>query len=272
MKPYRLESMAYPKPWGSKRLEPWFRDSAGDIGEVWFTPREPIALLVKLIFTSAKLSVQVHPNDTYAALHEHSRGKTEMWHILRADEGASIAAGFREAMTPARVRESALSGEIEKLLNWIPVKAGDTFLIPAGMVHAIGAGIVLCEVQQFSDVTYRLYDYGRPRELHLDKSMDVADFGPYIRQACVAPRLAECGYFVAERLDTRGRAAYHPDPDRYHLLVALSGAGTIDGEAFAEGECWMVPAGAAEFAMEGAASFLRAWDPGSGKTTRNKKS
>ena len=267
MRPYRLESKALPKVWGSKRLEPWFPDSEADTGEVWFIPREPIGLLVKLIFTSAKLSVQVHPGDEYAARHEHSRGKTEMWHILRADEGAVIAAGFTERLAPERVREAALSGEIEDLLNWIPARAGDTFLIPAGTVHAIGAGLVLCEVQQYSDVTYRLYDYGRPRELHLDKSIDVADLGPYVRQECVAPRLAECAYFVVDRLDCGGGLTYQPDAASYHLLVVINGSGRIAGDAFAAGECWMVPAGCAEFAIESepGTALLRAYEPRAGK-------
>ena len=102
MKPYRLESSSLPKVWGSERLEPWFRDPTEKIGEVWFHPRTPIALLVKLIFTSEKLSVQVHPDDAYARVHENSRGKTEMWHILRADEGAAIAAGFRAPISAGR--------------------------------------------------------------------------------------------------------------------------------------------------------------------------
>ena len=267
MKPYRLDSSFHAKVWGTRLLEPWFPNGGPkgneEIGELWFEPREPISLLVKLIFTSAKLSVQVHPDDVYAALHENSLGKTEMWHILRADEGAEIAAGFRETLPPHRIREAAVSGEIESLLNWIPVKPGDTFLIPAGTVHAIGAGVVLCEVQQFSDVTYRLYDYNRGRELHLNRSMDVADCGPYERQSLPYPRLAESPYFSVDKIDAGGRTAYRPDAMRYHLLVALTGGGTIAGEPFRAGECWMVPAGAAGFDIEGASgtSLLRALVP-----------
>ena len=125
-------------------------------------------LLVKLLFTSDNLSVQVHPGDAYAREHHNSRGKTEMWHILRAEPEAKIALGLRERVTPERLREAAQSGEIMELLNWVPARPGDTFFVPAGTIHAIGGGLALCEMQQHSDITYRLYDYGRPRELHLE--------------------------------------------------------------------------------------------------------
>ena len=115
---------------------------------------------MKLLFTSERLSVQVHPDDG----EDGPRGKTEMWHILEAEPGAAIALGFREPITRERLREATRTGEIERLLNWMPVKAGETYFTPAHTVHAIGAGIVLCEIQQNSDVTYRLWDYGRPRE------------------------------------------------------------------------------------------------------------
>ena len=117
----------------------------------------------------------MHPDDEFAARTKNSRGKTEMWHILRADPGAQIALGFRRPITPERLRGASISGEIEQLLHWVDVQPGQTFFTPAGTVHAIGAGIALCEIQQHSDVTYRLYDYGRPRELHLDKAADVSN-------------------------------------------------------------------------------------------------
>ncbi len=154
--------------WGATDLVPWYPASDKKIGEVWFEADLP--LLVKFVFTSERLSVQVHPNDDFAAAHENSRGKTEMWYVMRADPGARIAIGFRESISRERLREAAVSGEIEQLLNWLEVQAGDAFFIPAGTVHAIGGGLALCEIQQHSDVTYRLYDYGRPRELHLDKA------------------------------------------------------------------------------------------------------
>src|SRR6476660_7140505 len=156
----RLTPRFVPKVWGSIHLEPWFPNASEKIGEVWFEPlpgASALPLLIKFLFTTEPLSVQVHPE-----------GKTEMWHILAAEPGAKIAAGFREPITGQRLRESALSGEIEQLLEWFEARPGDTFFIPAGTVHAIGAGLVLCEIQQHSDLTYRLFDYGRRRELHLD--------------------------------------------------------------------------------------------------------
>src|SRR5262249_46670605 len=152
------------------------------IGEVWFsTPELPI--LVKFLFTTENLSVQVHPSG------ECGVGKTEMWHILRAAEGASIALGFRDTVTPAWARAAAESGEILEMLRWYPVRAGETYFTPAGTVHAIGAGIALCEIQQHSDITYRLYDYGRPRELHLEEGLAVSDFGTHPgASACVQLR------------------------------------------------------------------------------------
>ena len=163
-------------------------------------PNKSFPLLVKLLFTAERLSVQVHPADG----EDGPLGKTEMWHILDAEPGASIAVGFREPLTRERLRESTRTGEIEELLHWIPVKSGETYFTPAHTVHAIGAGIVLCEIQQNSDVTYRLWDYGRPRELHIDQAVAVADLGVgagAVMPLPVAPgreELVRSPYFVTE--------------------------------------------------------------------------
>jgi len=169
--PVRLKPSLREKVWGKTALEPWFSNSARPIGEAWFLGDRELPLLVKLIFTSERLSVQVHPDDG----EDGPRGKTEMWYILDAEPGAAIALGFREPITREQLREAARTGEIEELLNWIPVKKGETYFTPAHTVHAIGAGIVLCEIQQNSDVTYRLWDYGRPREIHIEKAVPIAD-------------------------------------------------------------------------------------------------
>ena len=170
--PVRLPTRFLEKVWGTPDLLPWYPPAQKKIGEVWFEADLP--LLVKFVFTSERLSVQVHPNDQFAAAHENSRGKTEMWYVMRAEPGARLAIGFRESISCERLRDAAISGEIEQLLNWMEVEAGDAFFVPAGTVHAIGSGLALCEIQQHSDVTYRLYDYGRPRELHLDQAIQVA--------------------------------------------------------------------------------------------------
>lgn len=165
------------KPWGRDVLPKPFVAPPGErIGEVWFEPPLQLQqLLVKYIFTSEKLSVQVHPSEQQLPGH----GKEECWLVIDAQPGATLGIGFHEPITPEAMRAAALDGSIEDLLVWHPVHPGDFFYIPANTVHAIGAGVSLIEVQQNADVTYRLYDYGRPRELHLDEAMAVAKGVPY---------------------------------------------------------------------------------------------
>jgi len=258
--PVRLPTRFLEKVWGATDLLPWYLNSAKEkIGEVWFEADLP--LLVKFVFTSERLSVQVHPNDEFAAANENSRGKTEMWYVLRADPGARLAIGFRESITRERLRESALSGEIEQLLNWIEVQAGDAFFIPAGTVHAIGGGLALCEVQQYSDITYRLYDYGRPRELHLEKAVQVSSTEASSPKSVMLP--IDCPYFHTELAMTASSLLYKPESGRFHMLIFVSGMGTIAGRQFREGEAWLIPAAGAPFSIEpdGTAKFLRTWVP-----------
>ena len=258
-RPVRLPTRFLPKIWGTTDLSPWYPRPDEKIGEVWF--EGDAALLVKFVFTSDRLSVQVHPDDEFAAAHENSRGKTEMWYVLRAEPGAKIACGFKEAISRERLRESALTGEIEHLLNWIEVKPGDAFFTPAGTVHAIGGGLALCEIQQHSDITYRLYDYGRPRELHLDKAVQVASLETSHAAPGVLP--IDCKYFHTEMAKTSSSLRYSPESDRFHLLIFLSGSGDIFDEPFREGETWLVPAGARPFLIHPGepVKFLRTWVP-----------
>jgi mannose-6-phosphate isomerase len=165
------------KPWGRDLLpQPFVAPRGERIGEIWFEPPPELdQLLVKYIFTSEKLSVQVHPSEQQLPGH----GKEECWLVIDAQPGAELGIGFREPISAEAMRTAALDGSIEDLLVWHPVHPGDFFYIPANTIHAIGAGVSLIEVQQNSDVTYRLYDYGRPRELHLDEAMGVAKGVPY---------------------------------------------------------------------------------------------
>ncbi len=165
------------KPWGRDVLPaPLVAPTGERIGEIWFEPPPELsALLVKYIFTSEKLSVQVHPSDAQRPGH----GKEECWLILDAEPDASLGIGFRESLSADMLRAAAIDGSIESLMEWHRVRPGDFFYIPANTVHAIGPGVSLIEVQQNSDVTYRLYDYGRPRELHLDQGVAVARAEPY---------------------------------------------------------------------------------------------
>lgn len=171
------------KPWGRTTLPiPVDGHDGGErIGEIWFTRDDdrPMPLLVKLLFTSERLSIQVHPDDEQARSRGLAAGKTECWYVTAAEPDAVLGIGTREPLDGDRLRALATDGGIETMMDWKPVRPGDFFLIPAGTVHAIGAGVSLIEVQQNSDVTYRLYDYGRPRELHLDDGVAVARAEPY---------------------------------------------------------------------------------------------
>jgi mannose-6-phosphate isomerase len=239
-KPTRLAPVFRERVWGKTDLSPFFAPPGGRIGEVWFTGGQDLPLLVKFLFTSERLSVQVHPADGEAG----PRGKTEMWHILEAEPGARIAMGFREPMTRERLLEATATSEVEDLLNWIPVKAGETYLSPAHTVHAIGGGIVICEIQQNSDVTYRLWDYGRPRALHVEQAIAICDLtvcSGRLEPSVIAPgfeELARCEYFVTERIELgAGRSAGY-EPQETELWIVLKGCGEVGGAAYRPGEVW----------------------------------
>lgn len=178
----RLDPVSVEKPWGRADLPPPFASPGGvRIGEIWFPGPEGIALplLVKYLFTSEKLSIQVHPTDAQAQARGLPAGKEECWYILAAEPDARLGIGTVRPLAADELLGAAQSGAIEELMQWHRVAPGMFFHIPPGTVHAIGGGISLIEVQQNSDVTYRLYDYGRPRELHLDDGVAVARPVPY---------------------------------------------------------------------------------------------
>jgi mannose-6-phosphate isomerase len=262
-KAIRLTPSLREKVWGSTHLSPWFPDSKERVGEAWYLSDQELPLLVKLIFTSERLSIQVHPDDG----EDGPRGKTEMWHILAAEPGATIALGFREPITRERLREATLSGEIEQLVNWIPVHAGDTFFTPAHTVHAIGAGIVLCEIQQNSDVTYRLWDYGRPRPIHVDQAVPISDLG--VHPGAVEPTeigeghdaLVWSKHFVTEMVRLEDGEEFTPAPERCQLWICVEGGGTIGEEAVQPGDVWLMPERGDQPDVRGAGRFLRTWVP-----------
>jgi mannose-6-phosphate isomerase len=176
----KLDRRYVEKPWGRTRLPAMFDAPPGErVGEVWFTNGADLPLLAKYIFTSERLSIQVHPDNEQARARGLTQGKTECWYILEAEPDATLGLGLKRTILSDELRAAALDGSIEQLMDWRPVRAGDFFFVPAGTVHAIGAGISLLEFQQNSDVTYRLYDYGRPRELHLDDGIAVSRPEPY---------------------------------------------------------------------------------------------
>lgn len=178
----KLATRQVEKPWGRAVLPAPFRNPGHEkIGEIWFEAATgpALPLMVKYLFTSEKLSIQVHPSDVEARAMGLAGGKEECWLVLDAEPGACLGIGTQRPLSADELRAAALSGEIETLMDWKPVERGDFYYIPAGTVHAIGAGVSLIEVQQNADITYRLYDYGRPRELHLEDGVSVSRAVPY---------------------------------------------------------------------------------------------
>ena len=239
-KPEQILPVLRERIWGSTHLSPWFPDPPHKIGEVWF-PHPALDVLVKFLFTTENLSVQVHPGDSLARQQGFPRGKTEMWHILRAAPSAQIALGFAETVTPNQVRRASADESIMGLLRWIPVHQGQTWFIPAGAVHAIGAGITLCEIQQDSDLTYRLYDYGRERPLHLEESLSALDLsfqtpGP---QSATNP-LVDCPYFQVNLLRVEGNTVTDRSAS---VVIAVEGEGLLESIPFKQGQVFRVPHG-----------------------------
>lgn len=312
--PFRIEPIFSERLWGAQSLAPLFRDMHDlnpPIGEAWLTGLDcrvadgPFAgktlgqawkemtigwrgsrfegdvgfpLLLKFIFPTDKLSIQVHPDDAYAAVHEKaagSRGKTEMWYVVSAEPGARLLAGLKPGVTKERILSALANNTLEDLFQAHEVHAGDTFFIPAGMPHTIGPKMVICEVQEYSDITYRLYDYGRldadgkPRELHIEKALQVMDFhseaggkvttrARFARDNKIWENLVDCPYFFTSRFEIDDRIQVNIVPsERFTLWVILEGEGTIGwtcaphgmsgssygGEFFYKrGECWFLPA------------------------------
>lgn len=227
------------KPWGIDDLLPWNKcDGSGDaIGELWFQRADkdaPIpALLLKLLFTSQPLSIQVHPDDAFARSIGLPNGKTEAWYILSATPDARVAVGLKRHLTPQELRASIKDGSISGLTQWRPVAQGDIIFIPAGTIHAIGAGIVLAEIQQRSDATFRLFDYGRQRELHEDSAVAVSDAGPVQIQSSpqrlTAARTALIAnpHFVLERIDLPADSNWILDAAQEVWVLVIEGHARI---------------------------------------------
>jgi len=320
--PTRIEPIFSPRIWGARSLAPVFPEKSNlsePLGEAWLTgvdckiasgpfagrtlgeawaemPVEwrgsqlaavtEVPLLVKFIFPTDKLSIQVHPDDTYASTHEKAaggRGKTEMWHVVSADFGAQVLLGLKPGVDQEKFREGLKQGTLENLFLVVPVHEGDTLFVPAGTPHTIGAGMVICEVQEYSDLTYRVYDYDRvdanskPRELHIEKALEVTKFGsrvggkvtPLPLPAASATRslLVACNFFATERWECTEKTEITVDPARFELVAILEGTGSLswpDSAArYHRGECWLVPASQAriEVLPETATSLIRTYVP-----------
>ena len=306
--PFRLAPWFSPRPWGRKDLRPWYAatGTAEPVGEAWLTGPQCVVetgamagqalaavtaeageallgagsggefpLLVKLLFPEDKLSVQVHPDDAHAQAMGQPRGKTECWYVLEAKPGATIALGLREGATADAVRAAIAAGTLEELLQWVPVQAGDMVFVDAGTVHAIGPGVVFLETQQTCDITFRMYDYGRPRELHVEQALQVMKLEtaagkvkPVAMDGFV--RLIAQKYFVVNRYKLDARRAVVIPIAEAGCLVGLCGSGLVEcsGAAPVEllrGRAVVTPASAGEVVVRSnaGASFVRCFAPGS---------
>ncbi len=236
------------KPWGRNDLPVAFGARADrKTGEIWYERDDgaSLPLLVKWLFTSEKLSIQVHPSDLQAQERGLPSGKEECWYIVAAEPGAVLGIGTRRPLTRQELRAASLSGEIEALMDWKPVKAGDYYYIPAGTVHAIGAGVTLIEVQQYADITYRLYDYGRldkgvARELHLDDGVAVSIAAPYADarsgSTTGSTQLVNGPHFRLWLLNGDDGGAGLPDA-KQRWIIPVNGAMMVDGQEILPSQC-----------------------------------
>ncbi|WP_274365141.1 type I phosphomannose isomerase catalytic subunit [Paenibacillus thermotolerans] len=305
--------------WGARELERFgFQMPEGNIGEAWMIGEHPngttvaangplagesldairerlgtewfgtrgispktgrFPLLIKLLDCSDDLSVQVHPNDDYERLGPGELGKTEMWYVLDAKPGANIIYGLREGVDREKLAAAIEQDRILDCLQEVPVRAGDTFYIPAGTVHALGAGVLVAEIQQNSDTTYRLYDYnrpgldGKPRELHIEDSLNVIAYdgsGASRGTTELAGdnewlELASSPYFKVEKGRAHGEWSLSTTPDSFQILICCEGSGSIrwaEGEAALKpGDCYLLPANLGQYALTGNATVLRSLVP-----------
>ena len=329
----RLEPFFSPRIWGQRSLSPWYPDKTNlkePLGEAWLTAFEsrvangPFAgkslqeswhampaewrgarhaslaefpVLIKFIFPNDKLSIQVHPNDVYAAKYEQKaggRGKTEMWHLVCAQPVAEIMLGLEPGVNKEVFLQALAAGTLEQLLVHLPVRTGDTYFVPAGTQHAIGPGMVICEIQEYSDLTYRVYDYGRvdssgkPRELHIEKALEVTNFSgghggkiePLALHSPDAKKylLAACEFFATERWDCNRTTPIENDPGEFQVFVILEGSGAFhDSERafpYRPGEAWFLPANLPTTLLQpdGVSSVLRVTVPDIGALRRQLRS
>ena len=241
-----------------------------------------LPILIKFIDAKQDLSVQVHPTDEYAKKHEDGQlGKTEMWYVLDAGKGASLVYGLNQKCSKEEIRSAVADGTVMKYLQKVPIHKDDLFYIQAGTIHAIGAGALVAEIQESSNLTYRLYDYdrvgrdGKKRELHIDKALEVANLNSSAeprqplrvlkyRQGIASELLTRCKYFEVYRMlvntERRQKVLYRADELAFRVLLCVNGCGTISykgGEiVFYKGDCIFVPADSVLLAIHGQAQFL----------------
>ena len=295
--PFRLAPVFSERIWGRTDLKPWFAETgtSARVGEAWLTGPQSVILdgehkgrtlgnlaaqcvgslgdgefplLVKILFPADKLSVQVHPDDAQAQAMGQKRGKTECWYVLEAESGASVACGLKPGIDVPELLEGAANGTMEAMLQMIPVSAGDMIFVDAGTVHAIGPGVTLLEVQQTCDVTYRLYDYGRPRELHLREGLAVVKTAtaagkvkPKSMYGGDFTRLIQSQYFVVDRFEVGAGSTFEMPMDGVGCVVGISGDSAADSVRFKAGEAVVIPVGSVTMSTANGAVFVRCWAP-----------
>lgn len=237
-------------------------------------PQEGFPILIKFIDAAKDLSVQVHPDDEYAMKFENSRGKTEMWYVLDACEGAELIYGFEHPVDEDTLKKAITGGSLSKHLHRVKVHKGDVFYIPAGTIHAIGAGILIAEIQESSNLTYRVFDYdrigadGKKRELHFDKAVRVMNMSPSgdIRQkgrvvrhypGCSREVICRCKYFEAERIQCSGSFGFSVMGESYQVLLCLEGHGWIQEKSFEKGQCILLPASLGRMEIKGQCELIK---------------
>ena len=291
---YKLSPSVHDNLWGGNKLRDYGKQSDADrIAESWelsFVPGaeaktengvilseafprsawgnncldfEFFPTLTKFIDAREKLSVQVHPSDDYALRNEGQYGKTEMWYVVEADEGAGIYMGLSKTVTAEKFADMVADGTVEDVLKFHKVKAGDVFFIPAGTVHAIGEGVLIFEVQQNSTLTYRLYDYmrrdkdGNLRELHVDKAMLVSDLSVYKPTEFAAGEvIGSCKYFEVRRCEIDGERILTVGDDSFLSISVVAGDGTVEGTRATAGDTYFSPAGSGEIKISGELTIL----------------
>jgi mannose-6-phosphate isomerase len=236
----RARAQSVPKPWGVADLRPWSRTNVGRgqlVGEIRYERPDGGAsdpsLLLKLLFTAQPLSIQVHPGDAHAQSMGLARGKTEAWYILSAAPGAKIALGLKAQLTTRQLREAVADGSIVRHVAWRAVAPGDVVAVPAGTVHAIGAGLVIAEIQQRCDVTFRMFDFGRQRDLHVEQALAVADTRPAEtgpkpkRRTDERTLLTSNPHFALERIELAGGSTFSVEAEDETWLLVVSGGGRV---------------------------------------------
>lgn len=308
MYPIKFENIYFDKIWGGRDLE-LFRNNLpqGNIGESWDVACHPNAvsvvangefkgmkldeliklkgkellgtkvsgkwfpLLIKLINAKDKLSVQVHPDDEYAEKVEGQMGKTEAWYVVEAFEGANLIVGTKEC-TKEQFKEAIENGTLDKHLNKIPVKKGDVFFIKSGLIHAIGEGVIIAEIQQNSDITYRVFDYNRGREIHVEKALEVVDLNLKAQKPTSQKEehggyskteLCSCDKFTMELIQVNSKFNECSNKEKFFIFTCVEGEGKIkydEGEEKVNtGDSIFIPAAMGDYSVEGNMKYIKTY-------------